>query len=43
VPFRLAAPSPRSASRSRPLPLKGARGIGRHLFNSFESVQTVNA
>ena len=43
VPFHLAAPSPRSASRSRPLPLKGVRGIGRHLFNSFESVQTVNA
>jgi len=43
VPFHLAAPSPRSASRSRPLPLKGARGSGRHLFNSFESDQTVNA
>ena len=43
VPFHLAAPSPRSASRSRPLPLKGARGWVRHPLNSLESDQTVNA
>jgi hypothetical protein len=37
------APSPRSAVQSRPLPLKGVRGSGRHGSSPIESVQTVNA
>ena len=44
VPFDRTFPSPRSASLSRPLPLKGARAsVVRHSFTQFESLQTVNA
>jgi hypothetical protein len=43
VPLNGTAPSPRSASLSRPLPLKGARVGVRHLLSSLESVQSVNA
>lgn len=42
VPFH-PPPSPRSAARSRPLPLKGARGSGRHLLNSIHGSFPVNA
>jgi len=42
VPFQI-APSPRSAARSRPLPLKGARGSVRHSSNSFQGSSAVNA
>jgi len=42
VPFQ-SAPSPRSASQSRPLPLKGARGLDRHASTSRHGSFAVNA
>jgi hypothetical protein len=37
------APSPRSASQSRPLPLEGVRGNGRHAITPFHESFAVNA
>jgi hypothetical protein len=42
VPFQTAR-SPRSASQSRPLLLKGARGVVRHALNSIHGSSAVNA
>ena len=43
VPFDGTAPSPRSASLTRPLPLKGARGLDRHAATSVYGCSLVNA
>jgi hypothetical protein len=43
VPFYCSAPSPRSAALTRPLPLKGVRGLDRHIRTPAKGSPVVNA